>query len=84
MARLNAANIMNIQDEVQKIHKQYGTTEMANYQIEKLFDRIVKHQNLFKEEEVITFAQNMISQYKGGNTNIEQRELLKESLKNKL
>ena len=29
---------MNIQDEVQKIHHQYGTTEKANYEIQKLFD----------------------------------------------
>jgi hypothetical protein len=40
--RNNANNLinkkMNIQDELQKIHNQYGTTEMANYQIEKLFD----------------------------------------------
>jgi hypothetical protein len=30
---------MNIQDEVQKIHHQYGTSEMANYEIQKLFDK---------------------------------------------
>jgi hypothetical protein len=29
---------MNIQDEVQKIHNQYGTSEKANYEIQKLFD----------------------------------------------
>ena len=36
---------MNIQDEAQKIHHQYGTTEMANYQIEKLFDKKMKEDN---------------------------------------
>jgi predicted RNA-binding protein len=30
---------MNIQEELQKIHHQYGTTESANYQIQLLFDR---------------------------------------------
>ena len=30
---------MNIQDELQKIHHQYGTSERANYEIEKLFDK---------------------------------------------
>lgn len=30
---------IDIQFEVQKIHSQYGTTEMANYQIQKLFDK---------------------------------------------
>lgn len=34
----------------------------------------------YTKEDIITFAQNMISQYKSGNTNIENRELLKESL----
>jgi uncharacterized protein YdcH (DUF465 family) len=29
---------MNIQDEVQKIHNHYGTSEKANYEIQKLFD----------------------------------------------
>lgn len=33
---------ISIQDEVAKIHAQYGTTEMANYQIEKLFEKYVK------------------------------------------
>lgn len=32
---------MNIQDEVQKIHHQYGVTEKANYEIEKLFDKAI-------------------------------------------
>ena len=30
---------MNIQDELQKIHNQYGTSEKANYEIQKLFDK---------------------------------------------
>ena len=33
---------INIQDEVSKIHAQYGITEMANYRIEKLFEKYVK------------------------------------------
>lgn len=32
---------MNIQEELQKIHHQYGTSEKANYEIEKLFDKII-------------------------------------------
>ena len=32
---------MDIQFEVQKIHSQFGTTEMANYQIQKLFDKLM-------------------------------------------
>ena len=33
---------INIQDEVAKIHAQYGMSEMANYQIEKLFEKHVE------------------------------------------
>ena len=33
---------INIQDEVAKIHAQYGITEMANYRIEKLFEKHVE------------------------------------------
>jgi len=33
---------MNIQDEMQKIHKQYGVSEMANYRTEQLFDKFLK------------------------------------------
>ena len=32
---------MDIQFELQKIHSQFGTTEMANYQIQKLFDKLI-------------------------------------------
>jgi len=33
---------MNIQDEVQKIHHQYGTSEKANYEIQKLVDKALE------------------------------------------
>lgn len=33
---------MNIQTEVQKIHHQFGVTEKANYEIQKLFDKAIK------------------------------------------
>jgi len=38
-------------------------------------------ETLYTEEQVIEFTMNMISQYVQGNTNIWNRELLKESLK---
>jgi len=37
--------------------------------------------NKYSEEEVLNFTQTMIMQYKFGNTNIEQMDLLKETLK---
>lgn len=33
---------MNIQTEVQKIHNKFGVTEKANYEIQKLFDKVIK------------------------------------------
>lgn len=33
---------MNIQTELQKIHHQYGVSEKANYEIEKLFNKAIK------------------------------------------
>jgi hypothetical protein len=35
---------------------------------------------MYSEEEVLEFTQTMIMQYKFGNTNIEQMDLLKETL----
>ncbi|CAM3798687.1 hypothetical protein FLGE108171_15370 [Flavobacterium gelidilacus] len=37
---------MNIQDELQKIHHQFGTSEKANYEIQKLFDKQKKQSDL--------------------------------------
>jgi len=39
-----------------------------------------KQQKGYSEEEVLNFTQTMIMQYKFGNTNIEQLDLLKETL----
>ena len=39
-----------------------------------------KQQQLYSEEEVLNFTQTIIMQYKFGNTNIEQLDLLKETL----
>lgn len=49
---------MNIQDEVQKIHHQYGTTEKANYEIQKLFDRELKSK--YSDEEVFKLIEKAI------------------------
>jgi hypothetical protein len=47
---------MNIQDEVQKIHHQYGTTFKASYEIQKLFDNELK--KMYSEEEVLQMVDN--------------------------
>lgn len=48
------------------------------------FDKVVFYDseqiNSYSEEEVLNFTQTMIMQYKFGNTNIEQMDLLKETL----
>ena len=33
---------MNIQEEIQNIHRQYGITELANYKIQQLFEKYAK------------------------------------------
>jgi hypothetical protein len=59
---------MNIQFEVQKIHSQFGTTEMANYQIQKLFDKLIledrveqlrKHDVLEQSKELKDFVKKV-------------------------
>jgi hypothetical protein len=39
-----------------------------------------QNKKMYSEEEVLKFTQTMIMQYKFGNTNIEQMDLLKETL----
>lgn len=35
---------MNIQSEVEKIHSQYGTSELSNYKIQLLFEKYCEEQ----------------------------------------
>jgi hypothetical protein len=58
---------MNIQDEVQKIHHQYGTSEMANYEIQKLFDKQQKRS--YSEEEVF----NLLMEFSSRDINSSSR-----------
>lgn len=48
---------MNIQDELQKIHHQYGISEKANYEIQKLFDEQQKIS--YSEEEVLAILNEL-------------------------
>ena len=41
---------------------------------------VIEKERMYSEEEVLNFTQTMIMQYKFGNNNIEQMDLLKESL----
>jgi len=52
---------MNIQDEVQKIHHKYGTSEMANYEIQKLFDK--QQERSYSEEEVMNIIDSFIDNF---------------------
>ena len=55
---------MNIQNELQKIHHQYGTSEKANYEIQKLFDSQTKiYKEALKEiESPISFMQDRLQE----------------------
>jgi hypothetical protein len=56
---------MNIQNELQKIHHQYGTSEKANYEIQKLFD--AKNQTLIKPPTPQEMAKERLAIERGGN-----------------
>jgi len=49
------------------------------YEIEQLFYKW-QQDKMYSDEEVLNFTQTMIMQYKFGNTNVEQIDLLKETL----
>ena len=49
---------INIQNEVQKIHAKYVTTEKANYEIQLLFDKAHQH----KMREVLEEAKNWVNE----------------------
>ena len=58
---------------------------LVKWGIEIGFEKGVKwneeqNKNRYSEEEVLNFTQIILSQYKVGNTNIEQLDLLKETL----
>ena len=47
------AKEINIQDEVQKIHSKYGTSEMANYKIQLLFEKYANQKVLHIAEQAV-------------------------------
>jgi hypothetical protein len=67
-----------------------GLKDQSNYviempthiltELEEQAKEMEKQQQGYSEEEVLNFTQTMIMQYKFGNTNIEQMDLLKETL----
>jgi len=48
---------MNIQDECQNIHSQFGTSEMANYKIQLLCDKYAKESRIDGIERAIELIQ---------------------------
>lgn len=67
---------MDIQTEVQKIHHQYGVSEKANYEIQKLFDKSIKEavtealriHNVVGQSEQFSLA-DMKEAYEAGENN---------------
>ena len=64
------AMFMPNRHEVSNIFRQEGFIEGAKWQAERMYS----------EEEVLKFTQIILSQYAVGNTNIDQLDLLKETL----
>ena len=67
--------------------KQETLEEVAERKFQNIGDRLIfeegakwQQERSYSEEEVLEFTQTMIMQYKFGNTNIEQMDLLKETL----
>jgi hypothetical protein len=59
--------------EISTSTAKYKALELVKWQQEQ-------DKNKYSKEEVLEFTQTMIMQYKFGNTNIEQMDLLKETL----
>lgn len=75
---------MNIQDELQKIHHQYGTSEKANYEIQKLFD---KEKEFSKYDGVllgIKICKEMFAQGSLTQNNIYENEVYYKELQDNL
>ena len=78
---------MDIQFEVQKIHSQFGTTEMANYQIQKLFDKLIledraeqlrKHAVVGRSEQLKALLEKLLNE---NMCSVAGDELIEDALK---
>ena len=59
----------------------FSTNNIVEFENEvQISKEMEKQQKGYSEEEVLNFTQTIIQQYKSGNTNIEQLDLLKETL----
>jgi len=72
-------------EEAKKYLSNEGYGKGSNFTLNNVADLMLEWQqeqdkNKYNEEEVLEFTQTMIMQYKFGNTNIEQMDLLKETL----
>jgi len=68
------------------IDNRYPKSEFEKVSDAEMYHTIIEkvskwqQERMYSEEEVLNFTQTMIMQYKFGNTNIEQMDLLKETL----
>ena len=67
---LKSNNMINIQDEVQKIHNQYGMSEVANYKIQLLFEKYAKeyHNSEVKKLNIPAVIKSVCPKCKSDNT----------------
>ena len=78
---------METQEAAEKYAEPYrcpatNENEYCRHDIISAFNNGAKYQTerMYSEEEVLNFTQIILSQYSVGNTNIEQLDLLKETL----
>ena len=78
---------MDIQTEIQKIHHQYGVSEKANYEIQKLFDKAIKeavtealriHDVVGRSEQLKALLEKLINE---NMCSVVGDELIEEALK---
>ena len=73
---------METQEAAERNHNEQKLNTYTPYSFNDAFKDGAKWQaeRMYSEEEVLNFTQIILSQYSVGNTNIEQLDLLKETL----
>ena len=69
---------MKNKETLEEVAERYSANELS--QLGFINGAKWQQQKMYSEEEVLNFTQTMLMQYKFGNTNIEQLDLLKETL----
>lgn len=69
-------------ERIKEIQEQtaYPESRSVMLALKQVWNECEQNKNKYSEKEVLKFTQTILMQYKFGNTNIEQLDLLKETL----